>query len=80
MEAGGARAGRPGSDMEGFFNPRSVAVAGASRSGMKLGNVPIANMRKFGYRGRVFPIHPDAGEVMGLRAYPAPIRSGGLDV
>lgn len=76
MEAGGARAGRPGSDMEGFFNPGSVAVAGASRSGMKLGNVPIANMRKFGYRGRVFPIHPDAGEVMGLRAYPSPAAVG----
>lgn len=62
---------RPGSDIEGFFNPESVAVVGASRSGTKLGNVPIANMRRFGYGGRVYPIHQGAGEIMGLRAYPS---------
>ena len=76
MESGTAGARQPGSDIAGFFNPRSVAVAGASRSGMKLGNVPIANMRRFGYRGRVLPIHPEAGEVMGLRAYPSPAAVG----
>ncbi len=57
--------------MRDFFNPASVAVAGASRSGEKLGNVAIANMRRFGYAGRIFPIHPQADTIMGLPAYPS---------
>lgn len=57
--------------MEAFFNPASVAVAGASKSGMKLGNVTIANMLRFNYRGSIYPIHPEGGELMGLKAYPS---------
>lgn len=57
------------SQMDKFFNPTSVAVAGASRSVEKLGNVCIANMQRSGYRGDIFPIHPQGGEIMGLSAY-----------
>lgn len=57
--------------MRDFFNPAGVAVAGASRSGEKLGNVAIANMRRFGYAGRIVPIHPQADTIMGLPAYPS---------
>jgi acetyltransferase len=56
--------------MRAFFNPAGVAVAGASRSGEKLGNVAIANMRRFGYAGRIVPIHPQADSIMGYPAYP----------
>ena len=45
-------------------------MAGASRSGEKLGNVAIANMRRFGYAGRIVPIHPQADSIMGYPAYP----------
>lgn len=57
--------------MEAFFNPSSVAVAGASSSAMKLGNVTLANLLRFGYGGKVFAIHPQAGEIMGVPAYPS---------
>jgi acyl-CoA synthetase (NDP forming) len=67
--------------MDAFFAPRSVAIAGASRSGMKLGNVPIANLQRFGYQGRIVPLHPDAAEIMGLRAYPSiEDVEGGVDL
>jgi acyl-CoA synthetase (NDP forming) len=59
------------SEMEVFFNPSSAAVAGASKSGMKLGNVTIANMLRFDYQGSIYPIHPEGGELMGLKAYPS---------
>jgi acetyltransferase len=59
------------SEMEAFFNPSSVAVVGASKSAMKLGNVTLANLRRFGYGGKIFPIHPAGGEIMGLAAYPS---------
>lgn len=57
------------SHMEAFFNPSGAAVAGASKSAMKLGNVTIANLLRFNYRGGIYPIHPDGGELMGLKAY-----------
>ncbi|WP_287153261.1 CoA-binding protein [Candidatus Solincola tengchongensis] len=58
------------SEMEGFFNPRGVAVAGASKTGMKLGNVVLSNLLRLGYRGRIYPLHPEGGEIMGIPAYP----------
>ncbi|MBN2026914.1 MAG: CoA-binding protein [Actinobacteria bacterium] len=59
------------SDLEAFFNPSSVAVAGASSSAMKLGNITLANLMRFDYGGKVFAIHPRAGEIMGVPAYPS---------
>ncbi|MEW6555031.1 MAG: CoA-binding protein [Actinomycetota bacterium] len=67
------------SEMEPFFNPTSVAVAGASSSAMKLGNVILANLQRFGYAGRVFAIHRDAGEIMGFPAFPS-VREVGQEV
>ncbi|MHB8895677.1 MAG: CoA-binding protein [Candidatus Geothermincolia bacterium] len=55
--------------MNNFFSPRSVAIAGASKSAMKLGNVPIENLLRFGYGGRIIPLNRDGGEIMGLRAF-----------
>lgn len=57
--------------MDAFFNPSAVAVAGASSSSVKLGNVTLANLLRFGYRGRVYAIHPRAGEIMGVPAFPS---------
>jgi len=42
------------SHMKAFFNPSGAAVAGASKSAMKLGNVTIANLLRFASR----PIPP----------------------
>ncbi|MBC7231218.1 MAG: CoA-binding protein [Actinobacteria bacterium] len=58
-------------DMEPFFNPASVAVAGASSSTAKLGNVTLSNLLRFGYRGRIYAIHPRAGEILGVPAFPS---------
>jgi acyl-CoA synthetase (NDP forming) len=54
--------------MEAFFSPRSVAIAGASSSAFKLGSFPIDNLLRSGYRGRIVPLNPAGGEIMGLRA------------
>jgi acyl-CoA synthetase (NDP forming) len=63
--------------MEAFFSPRGVAIAGASKTLMKLGNVPIDNLLRFGYEGRIVPLNPDAGEIMGLPAYSSIEEAGG---
>ena len=49
--------------------PRSVAIVGASPRENTLGNNVLVNLRRFGYAGRIFPVHPSAPEVTGLPAY-----------
>jgi acyl-CoA synthetase (NDP forming) len=52
-----------------LFEPKTVAVVGASTKGGALPNVFIRRIREFGYRGTIYPIHPTAGEIDGLKAY-----------
>jgi len=52
-----------------FMEPESVAIIGATRkSGPGTYNL-VENMLRFGYRGKVFPVNPQADEILGLRAY-----------
>ncbi len=52
-----------------LFMPRTIAVAGASAKGTSRSNDFIRRIRKAGYDGVIYPIHPSADEVDGLRAY-----------
>lgn len=54
-----------------LFEPRTVAVVGASSSSTTIANTFIRRMKDFGYRGAIYPIHPKAEAVEGLRCYPA---------
>jgi len=55
-----------------FFNPGSVAVVGVSRkSGAFGGALFLRRYRESGFRGALYPIHPEADEIDGLRAYPS---------
>lgn len=53
-----------------LFQPRSVAVLGASTNQTAIANTFIRRMKDFGYPGEIYPIHPKAAEVEGLKAYP----------
>lgn len=59
--------------LETFFEPKSVAVIGASRDPEKLGYAVVKNLIEGGYVkiGKVYPINPKGGEVLGLPAYPS---------
>ena len=54
-----------------LFQPRTYAVVGASTSKVTLGNEMIHHLRSMDYDGVVYPIHPKADEVEGLKAYPS---------
>ena len=49
-----------------LFEPRSVAVIGASSNPAKRGHQVVAALRRSGYAGAVHPVHPDGGELLGL--------------
>lgn len=59
--------------LEAFFNPRSVAVIGASTSPGKLGYAVLENLVEGGYGevGKIYPINPKADEILGQKAYPS---------
>lgn len=54
-----------------LFEPRTCAVVGASTTKVTLGNEMIRHLRGMEYAGAVYPIHPRASEVEGLKAYPS---------
>ncbi|MEN6341074.1 MAG: acetate--CoA ligase family protein [Methanospirillum sp.] len=60
-----------------YFNPRSVAVIGASSDPRKMGYAVMHNLLQF--PGQLYPVNNKRGEVQGLKAYesvkeiPAPV-------
>jgi acetyltransferase len=56
--------------LDGFFDPHSVAVVGASRQKGKVGHEIVANLVSGGFEGEIYPVNPKAEEVEGLRCYP----------
>ncbi|HSC94298.1 MAG TPA: CoA-binding protein [Burkholderiales bacterium] len=52
-----------------LFEPKTVAVVGASTKGGTLPNVFIRRIRELGYEGAIYPIHPSAESIDGLKAY-----------
>ena len=53
-----------------FFEPRSVAIVGASRQTGKVGYEILAGLLRAGFEGEIFPVNPTADEIQGRKAYP----------
>ena len=52
--------------MKYLFNPRSVAIIGASQNKHKIGYRVLENALSRSFPGRVFPVNPRGGEILGL--------------
>jgi len=57
------------SDLHAALDPASIAIVGASDNPHKVGGRPILYMKRYGYRGTIYPINPARAEVQGLKAY-----------
>ena len=57
--------------LNNFFNPKSIAVIGASKTPGKVGHDILKNIIQYGYDGAVYPINPAADEILGRKAYPS---------
>ncbi len=59
-------------DLDSIFHPRSIAIVGASPEPFSPTHIYFFYpLIRFGYQGRIYPVNPRGGEVMGLKAYPA---------
>ena len=58
------------SDITFFFEPKSVAVVGATNNPLKFGHYALLNLIDLGFKGKVYPVNLKADEVSGLKAYP----------
>ena len=54
-----------------LFQPRAVAVVGASTRTATLANTFIRRMRDFGYPGKLWAVHPTAEEIEGIPTFPS---------
>ncbi len=54
-----------------IFNPKSIAVIGASRSKGKIGRELLHNLIEYEFQGKLYPINPHAEEVHSIPAYPS---------
>ena len=57
--------------VDAIFEPRSVAVYGASRDERKLGHTLLRNVLTGGFGSRVVPVNPAGGQILGVEAVPA---------
>lgn len=58
-------------NLDAIFNPKSVAVVGASTEAGKVGHDIFANILKGNFQGTLYPVNPRAKHVLSVRAYPS---------
>lgn len=58
-------------DLERFFNPRAIAIIGASQDLNSISGQPLKFLKSHGYQGRLYPVNPRYEEVAGEKCYPA---------
>jgi len=54
-------------DLENFFNPKTIAVVGASNNSKKVGNILMQKLSNF--KGKVIPINIKHKKILGKKAY-----------
>lgn len=55
--------------LENLFNPKSIAIVGASEEEGKVGNVIAKNILNLGYAGEVFLVNPKYDQLFGKKCY-----------
>jgi len=61
--------GKPLPPISRLFEPESVAVIGASPNRDKIGYRILENIVKGGFKGRIYPVNPHGGEILGHKVH-----------
>lgn len=62
--------------VEALFNPRRMAIIGASTNLAKWGRIVPNNVVRDGYRGELYLVNPKGGELNGMPFYPSAAEIG----
>lgn len=57
-------------DIGSFFNPKSIAIIGASKDSQKVGHQILKNIILGGFNGKIYPINLKEKRILGHTAYP----------
>ncbi len=57
--------------LSSLFDPRAIAVYGASSDPTKIGGRPLDFLKRSGFDGLLYPINPKLPEIQGLPSYPS---------
>ena len=60
----------PQSGLDALFNPRSVAIIGATEDPTRIGGRPLRYLRESGFQGEIWPINPRRARIQGIEARP----------
>ena len=66
-------------DLDSFFNPRAIAIVGASATPGKIGAAPLHYLIEQGFDGSLYPVNPTQQEIRGLKAWPS-LRAVGAPI
>lgn len=66
----GQRARAPADSLAALFNPKSIAVIGASSNPTRFTGKIIPTLLRQGYKGTIYPVNPRSAEIAGLKCYP----------
>ena len=58
------------SGIEFFYNPRSIAIVGASSDRQKPSGRPLAALQERGFAGKLFAVNPRYNEIAGTPCHP----------
>lgn len=58
-------------DLRFIFEPKSVAVIGASHDPKKIGHVIFKNFLEGGFKGEAYPINPNVDRILNRKCYPS---------
>ncbi len=56
-------------DLTKLFNPKSIAVVGASPNPKKVGNISLRNILDSGYKGKLWCVNPNYPEIVSIKSY-----------
>ncbi len=62
---------QPAQQLEPFFNPKSVAIIGATQTPNTVGNTLTNNLISGKFKGKIYPINPKYETLFGLKCYPS---------
>jgi|YelNatPaOPRAMG01_1025707.scaffolds.fasta_scaffold01530_2 acyl-CoA synthetase (NDP forming) len=59
------------SKLDDLLHPRSIAIVGASPRLTSAGYLYTSALIEAGYKGKIYPVNPKYGEILGLKSYPS---------